>query len=121
MADYYTQTVIHQEIPERLIAPFERLLLAEIFESDRHDDGFIITQAKGRMISSPSIRAFSARRLLSRRKNPVSAPGSNGNLPDALPTFRISISTSQPRPIETAPTSSSSKTSCAGRKTSFPI
>jgi len=40
MADYYTQTVIHQEIPERLIAPFERLLLAEIFESDRRDDSF---------------------------------------------------------------------------------
>ncbi len=37
MADYYTQTVILQEIPERLIAPFERLLLAEIFESDNHD------------------------------------------------------------------------------------
>ncbi len=40
MADYYTQTVIHQHIPERLIAPFELLLLAEIFESDRHDDSF---------------------------------------------------------------------------------
>ncbi len=40
MADYYTQTVIHQHIPERLMAPFERLLLAEIFESDRHDDSF---------------------------------------------------------------------------------
>ncbi len=38
MADYYTQTVIHQQIPERLIAPFERLLLAEIFESDSCDD-----------------------------------------------------------------------------------
>ncbi len=37
MADYYTQTVIHQEIPERLIAPFERLLLAEVFENENHD------------------------------------------------------------------------------------
>ncbi len=37
MADYYTQTVIHQEIPQHLIAPFERLLLAEIFESDERD------------------------------------------------------------------------------------
>ena len=38
MADYYTQTVIHQEIPERLIAPFERLLLAEIFENENRSD-----------------------------------------------------------------------------------
>ncbi len=37
MADYYTQTVIHQEIPERLIAPFERLLLAEVFENENRD------------------------------------------------------------------------------------
>jgi hypothetical protein len=37
MADYTTQTVIHQDIPERLIAPFERLLLAQIFESDERD------------------------------------------------------------------------------------
>jgi len=37
MADYYTQMVIHQKISERLIAPFERMLLAEIFESDKHD------------------------------------------------------------------------------------
>ena len=37
MADYYTQTVVHQEIPERLIAPFERLLLAEVFESENRD------------------------------------------------------------------------------------
>ena len=29
MADYITQTVIHQNIPECLLAPFERLLLAE--------------------------------------------------------------------------------------------
>ncbi len=37
MTDYYTQTVIHQKIPERLIAPFERLLLDEIFDSDTRD------------------------------------------------------------------------------------
>jgi hypothetical protein len=40
MADYYTQTVIHQEIPKCLIAPFERLLLAEIFENDELSDSF---------------------------------------------------------------------------------
>src|SRR5208337_3677835 len=37
MADYIMQTVIHQNIPEHLIAPFERVLLAEIFQSDKSD------------------------------------------------------------------------------------
>ena len=121
MADYYTQTVIHQHIPERLIAPFELLLLAEIFESDRHDDSFYYyASERPNDFITIDPRVLCATLAIS-PENPASAPGSNGNLPDALPTFRISISTLQPRPIETAPTSSSSRTSCAGRKTSFPI
>ena len=37
MADYFTQTVLRQTIPARLISPLERLLLGQIFESEDHD------------------------------------------------------------------------------------
>lgn len=39
MADYYTHTVVQQTIPERLISPLERLLLANIFTREAYDDG----------------------------------------------------------------------------------
>jgi len=37
MADYFTPTVVQQEIPAELISPFEKLLLAAIFEHEEEN------------------------------------------------------------------------------------
>lgn len=47
MADYYTQIVVQQTIPERLISPFERLLLAEILESTSCEQGIYYFSSNG--------------------------------------------------------------------------
>ena len=121
MADYYTQTVIHQHIPERLIAPFELLLLAEIFESDRHDDSFYYyASERPNDFITIDPRVLCATLAISPRKIPPPLLAQTATCRMPCRTFRISISTSQPRPIETAPTSSSSRTSCAGRKGELP-
>jgi hypothetical protein len=41
MADYFTSTVVQQDIPERLITPLERLLLGAMLDSDEPRDGTI--------------------------------------------------------------------------------
>ncbi len=47
MADYYTQIVVQQTIPERLVSPFERLLLAEIFEHESSEEGIYYFASNG--------------------------------------------------------------------------
>ncbi|MDD4616726.1 MAG: hypothetical protein PHW76_06405 [Alphaproteobacteria bacterium] len=47
MADYYTQIVVQQTIPEKLISPFERLLLGKIFETESCEDGIYYFASNG--------------------------------------------------------------------------
>ena len=37
MADYYTHMVLHQDLPLADITPLEKLVLAEVFETQEHD------------------------------------------------------------------------------------
>jgi ABC-type transporter Mla MlaB component len=78
MADYYTQTVIHQEIPERLIAPFERMLLAQILESDERDGNiyYYASEAPGSFVTLNRVAfqdALSISRVRSRLRTLVAA------------------------------------------------
>jgi hypothetical protein len=44
MADYYTQTVVHQSILRRMMSPIEEFILKQVFEwRDEPDvDGFLV-------------------------------------------------------------------------------
>ncbi len=47
MADYYTQTVVHQTIPTADITPLERLLLSHIFETEPDTEGLYLFSEQG--------------------------------------------------------------------------
>ncbi len=47
MADYFTQMVVHQTIPEADITPLERLLLSHIFETEADDQGIYFFSEQG--------------------------------------------------------------------------
>lgn len=47
MADYFTQTVVHQTIPGTDITPLERLLLSHIFDAEPNGDGVYLFSEQG--------------------------------------------------------------------------
>jgi hypothetical protein len=47
MADYFTETVVHQTIPESDITPLERLLLSHIFEMEADSEGIYFFSEQG--------------------------------------------------------------------------
>jgi hypothetical protein len=47
MADYYTQTVVHQTIPITDVTPLERLLLSHIFETEPDAEGLYLFSEQG--------------------------------------------------------------------------
>ncbi len=47
MADYFSQTVVHQSIPEGDISPLERLLLSHIFSAEPDEEGIYFFSEQG--------------------------------------------------------------------------
>ena len=47
MADYFTEMVVHQTIPESDITPLERLLLSNIFEHEADGEGIYFFSGQG--------------------------------------------------------------------------
>lgn len=47
MADYFTQIVVHQTIPDADITPLERLLLSHIFDSEPDGNGIYLFSEQG--------------------------------------------------------------------------
>ena len=68
MANYYTHTVLHQDLPLADITPLEKLVLAEVFETQEHD-GKLACFAWDGVNDVPSLPAAAARNSLAHGKD----------------------------------------------------
>ena len=71
MADYYTHTVLHQDLPLTDITPLEKLVLGAVFEIREHDDK-LSCFAWENVNDVPSLSATAARTALARANGQAS-------------------------------------------------